>query len=72
MELQDRYDELDNIENTIRNLIDEITDEDFIAQLQETMYQAQNEKEEIEPRLQEMYDAETQETNYEYERSKMF
>ncbi len=69
MELQDKYDELDNIENTIRNLIDEITDKDYIAQLQETMYQAQNEKEEIEPRLQEMYDKEEQEMNYQYERS---
>lgn len=69
MDLQDRYDELDNIENSIRLLIDEITDRDYIEQLQEIMYQAQKEKEEIEPRLQEEYNKEEREMKYLYERS---
>jgi len=68
-ELQDRYDELEDIEDTLRCLIDKISDKDYIEQLQEIMYQVQNEKEEIAPQLQEMYEAEEREMNYSYERS---
>lgn len=71
MDLQDRYDELDNIENAIRSLIDEIVDRNYIEQLQEIMFQVQNEKEKIEPKLQEIYDKEEQEMNYQYEKSKL-
>lgn len=70
MDIQERYDELDNIESTLRILIDEITDRDYIEQLQETMFQAQNEKEELEEQLQEQYDREERQQNYEYENSK--
>ena len=66
MELQERFDELDNIENSIRMLIDEISDRDYIEQLQDIMYQAQNEKEEIEPKLQEKYDRIEKEQEREY------
>lgn len=71
MDIQERYDELDNIESTLRILIDEITDRDYIEQLQETMFQAQNEKEELEEQLQEQYDREERKQNYEYEKSKL-
>jgi hypothetical protein len=71
MDIQERYDELDNIESTLRILIDEITDRDYIEQLQETMFQAQNEKEELEEQLQEQYDREERQQNYEYEKSKL-
>lgn len=70
MDIQERYDELDNIESTLRILIDEITDRDYIEQLQETMFQAQNEKEELEEQLQDQYDREERQQNYEYENSK--
>jgi predicted nucleic acid-binding Zn-ribbon protein len=70
MDIQERYDELDNIESTLRILIDEITDRDYIEQLQETMFQAQNEKEELEEQLQDQYDREERKQNYEYEKSK--
>lgn len=33
MELQDKYDELEDIEDTARALIDRITDKDYIEQL---------------------------------------
>ena len=70
-DLQERYDELENIIDTLDNLIDEITDEDFIEQLRETKYQAENEKEEIEPRLQKLRDEEERQQNLEYERMKL-
>lgn len=68
-DLQEKYNELDEIESTLRILIDGITNEDYIYQLQEIMYQAQNEKDEIEPELQEIYAREDNEMNYQYERS---
>lgn len=52
MNLQDEYDELTDIIDTLDNLIERISDEDYIAQLRETLYQAENRRQEIEPRLQ--------------------
>lgn len=68
-DLQDRYDELDDIVRTIDELIDRISDKNYIDQLKETMYQAMNEKENIEPRLQEQYANEEEELRIEYMRS---
>lgn len=51
MSLQDRYDELTEIIDTLDSLIDSITDKDYIEQLRETKYQAENERDEIEPDL---------------------
>lgn len=68
-DLQDRYDELDDIVRTIDELIDRISDKNYIDQLKETMYQAMNEKEDIEPRLQEQYANEEEELQIEYMRS---
>lgn len=65
-ELQDRYDELDNIESVLRVLTNEIEDEGYKDILMDIMFKAQNEKEEIEPRLQAMYDAEERQLNKEY------
>ena len=53
MNLQDEYDELIDIIDTLDNLIERISDEDYIEQLRETLYQAENRRQEIEPRLQE-------------------
>ena len=58
MDLQDRYDELDNIESKLRTLIDETSDISYIEPLRELMYQAQNEKSEVGERLQKQYDRE--------------
>lgn len=69
-DLQDRYDELEDIEITLRRLADDVTDEEYKEIFQELMYKAQSEKEEIEPRLQEMYDAEDREREREYWNSK--
>ena len=68
-DLQDRNDELDDIVRTIDELIDRISDKNYIDQLKETMYQAMNEKEDIEPRLQEQYANEEEELRIEYMRS---
>lgn len=71
MNLQDRFDELDNIENTLRILIDEITDKNYKKQFQEIMNEAQTEKEELEPQLQEEYEQEEQKRNIDFERSRL-
>lgn len=65
-ELQERYDELDTVENSLRRLIHEISDEYIIDELYEIMFEAQDAKKEIEPRLQEMYDREEKEREREY------
>ena len=69
MDLQDTYDELDDIVRTLDELIGRITNKDYIDQLQETLFQAQNELEEIEPRIEEQYANEEQELQAEYMRS---
>lgn len=70
-ELQERYDELDNIISSLDMLIDEITDNEYIEQLREIKYQAENEKEEVEPRLRELQEQEEREMNREYELSQL-
>ena len=69
MELQNKYDELDNIISTLRILIDDLTDKEYIEQLQLIQYQAQDELDEIEPILQEEQDREYNEQMQDYIRS---
>lgn len=69
MELQDKYDELDNIIRTLDNLIDETTIKEYKEQLEETRYQAEKELEEVSKKLGKQQEEEEQELNYEYERS---
>lgn len=69
MSLQDRYDELTEIIDTLDSLIDSITDKDYIEQLRETKYQAENERDEIEPDLLKEQWQEENQREYEYERS---
>lgn len=66
MELQDAYDELDDIIRTLDRLIDDITDKNYIVQLEETKYQAQNELEEVQAALQEQYDREERDQENQY------
>lgn len=70
MNLQDKYDELDEIISELELLEKRIVHyKDFKEQLEFIRYEAENELEEIEPELQEMYDREEMEMNYQYERS---
>lgn len=66
MDLQERFDELDNIVSTLRVLRDEITDKDYIEQLDLIKYQAMNEMDEINNQLEEEYDREQREMDRQY------
>lgn len=66
MDLQDRYDELDNIISSIRILKDELTDRDYIEQLELIQFQAQNELDEVEEDLRKQQEAELKEQEKEY------
>ena len=70
-ELRNKYDELDNIISSIRILTKEITDKNYIEQLELMQYEAQNELDEIEPQIQKLEEEEEREINREYERSKI-
>ena len=70
-ELRNKYDELDNIISSIRTLTKEITDKNYIEQLELIQYEAQNELDEIEPQIQKLEEEEEREINREYERSKI-
>lgn len=58
MELQDRYDELEKIIMTLDSLIDDVTDSDYKEDLKDIKYKAQDELDELEPKLHEEYDKE--------------
>lgn len=66
MDLQGRFDELDNIVSTLRILRDEITDKDYIEQLDIIRYQAMDEMEEVNNMLEEEYDREEEEMNRQF------
>lgn len=67
MDLQEEYDELDNIIRTLDTLIDEIKDKYYIDSLNELKFEAQTKLDEIEPELMKQQYAEEQEMNYEFE-----
>lgn len=69
MELQDRYDELDNLISSLNSLINELTDKNYIEQLELIKYEAQNEFEEVSEQLSAEQEREYVEMNYQYERS---
>ena len=66
MDYQDRYDELDNIVSSIDILIDDISDKNYIEQLELIKYEAQNELDEVTEKLQEEYDREERQREKEY------
>ncbi len=70
MDLQRKYDELDNIVSSIDLLIDEITDKNYIDTLNEIKYQAQDELAEVWEKLQKQYEKEEEEMNIQFERSR--
>jgi len=71
MDLQERYDELDNIVSTLDSLISEINDESYIEDLQYIKYQAENERDEVETNLQKEQDKELKEMNRQYIESRL-
>ncbi len=71
MDLQERYDELDEIVSSINLLIENITDKDYIDSLEEIKFDAQNELEEIEEELQKEQEAEEREMNYQFEKERL-
>ncbi len=66
MDIQDKYDELDNIVSTLDRLIDDIKDKGYIAELQEIKWSAQNELEEVEKQLEQENNEELKDRQREY------
>ena len=69
MEIQERYDELYNIVDTLDTLIEELDGkymQNYIDQLRETMWEAQTEMDLIEPELQKSQWKEEQAQENEY------
>lgn len=69
MELQDRYDELDNLISSLNSLMDDLTDKNYIEELELIKFEAQNEFEEVSKQLSAEQEREYAEMNYQYERS---
>ena len=69
MDLQDRYDELYNLISSLNSLMDELTDKNYIEQLELIKVEAQNEFEEVSKQLSAEQEKEYAEMNYQYERS---
>lgn len=66
MDYQDRYDELDNIISSIDILVDEISDKDYIDRLNEIKFDAQNEIEKVEEKLEKERTEEEKQQEKEY------
>lgn len=66
MDYQERYDELDNIVSSIDILIDEITDKNYIEQLELIKFEAQNELDEVSEKLEEDQEREIRQQEREY------
>ena len=69
MELQDRYDELDNLISSLNSLMEDLTDKNYIEQLELIKFEAQNEFEEVSEQLSAEQEREYAEMNHQYERS---
>lgn len=70
MNYQDRYDELENIVNTLEMLVDEITDKYYIDMLNQLRFEAQDELEEVSERLYEEENSEQRELENEFNRGR--
>lgn len=71
MDYQSKYDELDNIISTLRILVNETTDKNYIHVLNEIMFEAQDEMSEVGEKLQKEYEAEEREMNRQYQMSRI-
>lgn len=70
-ELRDRYDELDNIISSIQILTKEIKDKDYIERLEIIEFEAQDELDEITPRIEQLEEEEEKELENEYNRERI-
>ena len=70
-ELRDRYDELDNIISSIQILTKEIKDKDYIEKLEIIEFEAQDELDEITPRIEQLEEEEEKELEDEYNRERI-
>ena len=70
-ELRDRYDELDNTISSIRILTKEIKDKDYIEKLKIIEFEAQDELDEITPRIEQLEEEEEKELENEYNRERI-
>ena len=71
MNYQNRYDELENIVNTLDNLADEIKDKYYLDMINQLKYEAQTELEEIEERLYNQEQTEQYELEREFDRGRI-
>ena len=71
MDLQEKYDELDNIVSTLDILIDEISDKYYIDMLNEIKFEAQDQRDEIEEQLHKQEEKEMFEQNRDFEKNRL-
>jgi hypothetical protein len=71
MNYQDRYDELENIDNTLGMLVDEITDKYYIDMLNQLRFEAQDELKEVSERLYKEENSEQRELENEFNRGRI-
>ena len=70
-DLRDRYDELENIVETLEDLSNDIKyNKDIMEQLDEIRFDTEKEMEELGRRLEKLEDAENRELEFEYVRSR--
>lgn len=71
MDLQEKYDELDNIISTLRILIDKINDKHYKYMFEEIKFEAQEEMEDVEKELIKEYDKEEKEERYQFDSGRL-
>ena len=71
MDLQEKYDELDNIVSTLDILIDEISDKYYIDMLNEIKFEVQDQRDEIEEQLHKQEEKEMFEQNRNFEKNRL-
>ena len=69
MDIQDRYDELDNIVRTLDMLVEDLNDKYYIDWINDIKFEAENELEEVSERLEEEQKREERQQEYLYESS---
>jgi hypothetical protein len=70
--MQETYDELDTIVRTLDNLIERITNKDYIQQLEETKFQAEKDLEQVCEMIDEQQGQEGREEVYAHQRSVVY
>ena len=69
MDLQERYEDLENLISTLEVLELEIKQEDILEDIRILRYSYEDEKEELEAKIAEEQEKEEREMDYQYERS---